>query len=85
MVGKICRQAQSVFEWGLGESSYIAAEVEVPRYGGIDSDDGPCDDGVAQRRHGSGTGGNGNADHHDGRIIGGRVVKNGWAVARYEP
>jgi hypothetical protein len=44
---------------------------------------GPCDDGVAQRRHDSGTGGNGNADHHD--IIGGRVVKNGWAVARYEP
>jgi len=34
----IYRNASSVFEWGLGESSYIAAEVDVPRYGGVDSD-----------------------------------------------
>jgi len=34
----IYRNATSVFEWGLGESSFIAAEVGVPRYTGIDSD-----------------------------------------------
>jgi len=34
----IYRNATSVFEWGLGESSFIAAKVEVPRYVGIDSD-----------------------------------------------
>lgn len=28
----------SVFEWGLGESSFVAAEVGVPRHTGIDSD-----------------------------------------------
>eukprot|EP00977_Amphora_coffeiformis_P016915 scaffold5364_cov164-Amphora_coffeaeformis.AAC.13 len=37
-VAEIYSQADSVFEWGLGESSYIAAEVGVPRYGGVDSD-----------------------------------------------
>mmetsp|Transcript_886 Transcript_886/g.1403 ORF Transcript_886/g.1403 Transcript_886/m.1403 type:complete len:282 (-) Transcript_886:36-881(-) len=30
--------ADSVFEWGLGESTKIAAKVGVPRYAGIDSD-----------------------------------------------
>jgi len=30
--------ASSVFEWGLGESTKIAAKVGVPRYAGIDSD-----------------------------------------------
>ena len=34
----IYRNATSVFEWGLGESSFIAATVGVPRYTGIDSD-----------------------------------------------
>ena len=34
----IYRNTTSVFEWGLGESSFIAAEVGVPRYAGIDSD-----------------------------------------------
>lgn len=34
----IYRNATSVFEWGLGESSFIAAKVGVPRYTGIDSD-----------------------------------------------
>jgi hypothetical protein len=31
-------QAESVFEYGLGESTYIANHVRVPRYAGIDSD-----------------------------------------------
>lgn len=31
-------KANSVFEWGLGESTEIAARVGVPRYAGIDSD-----------------------------------------------
>ena len=30
--------ATSVFEWGLGESTKMAAKVGVPRYAGIDSD-----------------------------------------------
>lgn len=30
--------ANSVFEYGLGESTYIANAVKVPRYAGIDSD-----------------------------------------------
>ena len=37
-LAEIYRNATSVFEWGLGESSFIAAEVGVPRYTGIDSD-----------------------------------------------
>jgi hypothetical protein len=32
------RNADSVFEYGLGESTYIADHVGVPRYAGIDSD-----------------------------------------------
>ena len=31
-------KAESVFELGLGESTYIAAHVGIPRYAGIDSD-----------------------------------------------
>ena len=38
LLGELYGSAASVFEWGLGESTYIAAEVGVPRYGGIDSD-----------------------------------------------
>jgi len=38
LLSKIYREAESVFEFGLGESTYIAAEVGVPRYSGIDSD-----------------------------------------------
>jgi hypothetical protein len=38
LLAKIYRKAQSVFEYGLGESTYIADHVGVPRYAGIDSD-----------------------------------------------
>ncbi len=38
VLGKIYYEADSVFEWGLGESTYIASHVGVPRYAGIDSD-----------------------------------------------
>lgn len=38
LLGDIYYKAQSVFEFGLGESTYIAAEVGVPRYAGVDSD-----------------------------------------------
>ena len=38
LLGELYGSAKSVFEWGLGESTYIAAEVGVLRYGGIDSD-----------------------------------------------
>jgi hypothetical protein len=38
MVANIYRQADSVFEYGLGESTYIADHVGVPKYAGIDSD-----------------------------------------------
>lgn len=31
-------KAESVFEWGLGESTLIATKVGVPRYTGVDSD-----------------------------------------------
>jgi len=37
-LGEIYRQANSVFEYGLGESTKIAHAVQVPRYAGIDSD-----------------------------------------------
>jgi len=37
-VSKNYRKANSVFEWGLGESTMIADHVGVPRYAGIDSD-----------------------------------------------
>ena len=33
-------RANSVFEWGLGESTAIASYMEVPRYAGIDSEAG---------------------------------------------
>lgn len=35
---ELYRNADSVFEFGLGESTRIAAAVGVPRYAGIDSD-----------------------------------------------
>lgn len=38
MVARVYRQAKSVFEWGLGESTMIASAVGVPRFLGIDSD-----------------------------------------------
>lgn len=37
-LGQIYGTANSVFEWGLGESTYIAGSVKVPRYAGVDSD-----------------------------------------------
>jgi len=37
LLAKIYRQANSVFEFGLGESTYIADHVGVPRYAGVDS------------------------------------------------
>jgi hypothetical protein len=37
-IAKYYSSSQSVFEWGLGESTYIASHVGVPRYAGIDSD-----------------------------------------------
>ena len=38
MLGDVYHKAQSVFEFGLGESTYIANHVGVPRYAGVDSD-----------------------------------------------
>mmetsp|Transcript_11163 Transcript_11163/g.20635 ORF Transcript_11163/g.20635 Transcript_11163/m.20635 type:complete len:309 (-) Transcript_11163:536-1462(-) len=38
LLGQIYFEANSVMEYGLGESTYIAAAVGVPRYVGIDSD-----------------------------------------------
>jgi hypothetical protein len=37
-LGDLYLNAQSVFEYGLGESTLIAAHTGVPRYSGIDSD-----------------------------------------------
>ena len=37
-LGKIYSKANSIFEYGLGESTSIAAYVGVPRYSGVDSD-----------------------------------------------
>lgn len=37
-LGELYFHANSVFEFGLGESTYIAAKVSVPRYAGVDSD-----------------------------------------------
>jgi hypothetical protein len=37
-LSKIYGDAESVFEYGLGESTYIADHMGVPRYAGIDSD-----------------------------------------------
>ena len=37
-LASIYGKANSVFEYGLGESTYIAETVHVPRYAGIDSD-----------------------------------------------
>lgn len=38
LLAKVYRNASSVFEFGLGESSLIASHVGVPRYAGVDSD-----------------------------------------------
>jgi len=38
LVGELYYNATSLFEFGLGESTYIAAETNVPRYTGVDSD-----------------------------------------------
>jgi hypothetical protein len=38
VLGNIYSKANSIFEYGLGESTSIAAYVQVPRYSGIDSD-----------------------------------------------
>lgn len=37
-IAEIYGKANSLFEWGLGESSYIAAHVGMKRYAGVDSD-----------------------------------------------
>jgi hypothetical protein len=38
LLAKLYGTANAVFEYGLGESTYIADAVRVPRYAGIDSD-----------------------------------------------
>jgi len=38
LLGRLYYDASSVFEFGLGESTMIAAHVGVPRYSGVDSD-----------------------------------------------
>lgn len=38
LLGKIYRNASAVFEYGLGESTYIANYVGVQHYAGVDSD-----------------------------------------------
>ena len=38
LLGRVYSRVESVFEYGLGESSYIAAHAGVPRYSGTDSD-----------------------------------------------
>lgn len=38
MLAKYYGSANSVFEWGLGESSYMAGYFNISRYAGIDSD-----------------------------------------------
>jgi hypothetical protein len=38
LLSRIYYNSDSVFEFGLGESTYIAAHVRVPRYSGVDSD-----------------------------------------------
>ena len=37
-VAELYGKANSLFEWGLGESTSIASYMEVPRYAGVDSD-----------------------------------------------
>lgn len=38
LLGQIYGNANSLFEYGLGESTYMANYLKVPRYAGIDSD-----------------------------------------------
>lgn len=37
-LGELYYNASSVFEFGLGESTFIAAATNIPRYAGVDSD-----------------------------------------------
>lgn len=48
LLAEIYGAANSVFEFGLGESTYIANHIGVPRYSGVDSDP----DWVAMARRG---------------------------------
>ena len=38
LLAELYTQANSVFEFGLGESTYLANYLQVPRYSGVDSD-----------------------------------------------
>jgi len=38
LLGELFYNAGSLFEFGLGESTYIASETNIPRYAGVDSD-----------------------------------------------
>jgi len=38
ILANIFKKASSVFEFGVGESTLIASDVNVPRYAGIDND-----------------------------------------------
>ena len=38
LIGSLYSTKESIFEFGLGESTYIASHVNVPRYKGSDSD-----------------------------------------------
>jgi len=38
LLGRYYSKADSIFEFGLGESTYMASTLQVPRYVGIDSD-----------------------------------------------
>jgi hypothetical protein len=38
LLGRYYSKADSVFEFGLGESTYMASTLKVPRFAGIDSD-----------------------------------------------
>jgi hypothetical protein len=49
LLGRVYYDADSIFEFGLGESTFIAAETNVPRYAGVDSN--PM--WVSQAREGS--------------------------------
>lgn len=52
LLGQLYYNASSVFEFGLGESTKIAAHIGVPRYAGVDSDA----EWVAKARTASGMG-----------------------------
>uniref|UniRef100_A0A7S3L194 Uncharacterized protein n=1 Tax=Amphora coffeiformis TaxID=265554 RepID=A0A7S3L194_9STRA len=48
LLAEVYSKAESVFEYGLGESTYMADYLKVPRYAGTDSDPGWVD--MARRR-----------------------------------